>query len=91
MADEVVGGNLPPAFCMGGWRHMVLGLALSSVGNVYMLSEGVPADLSTYLRSGTASFPMRYLKASDARSLLPTFLFKYVHDNPEQNAMVVTA
>ncbi len=67
------------------------GLALSSVGDVYMLSEGVPADLSTYLRSGTASFPMRYLKASDARSLLPTFLFKYVHDNPEQNAVVVTA
>jgi len=67
------------------------GLALSSVGDVYMLSEGVPADLPTYLRSGTASFPIRYLKASDARSLLPTFLFKYVHDNPEQNAMVVTA
>jgi len=67
------------------------GLALSSVGAVYMLSEGVPADLPTYLRSGTASFPMRYLKASDARSLLPTFLFKYVHDNPEQNAVVVTA
>lgn len=67
------------------------GLALSSVGDVYMLSEGVPADLPTYLRSGTASFPMRYLKASDARALLPTFLFKYVHDNPEQNAVVVTA
>jgi len=67
------------------------GLALSSVGDVYMLSEGVPADLPTYLRSGTASFPIRYLKASDARSLLPTFLFKYVHDNPEQNALVVTA
>ncbi len=67
------------------------GLALSSVGDVYMLSEGVPADLPSYLRSATASFPMRYLKASDARSLLPTFLFKYVHDNPEQNALVVTA
>ncbi len=67
------------------------GLALSAVGDVYMLSEGVPADLPTYLRSGTASFPMRYLKASDAPSLLPTFLFQYVHDNPEQNAVVVTA
>ena len=67
------------------------GLALSSVGDVYMLSEGVPADLPTYRRSATASFPMRYLKASDARSLLPTFLFKYLHDNPEQNAVVVTA
>ncbi len=67
------------------------GLALSAVGDVYMLSEGVPADLPTYLRSGTASFPIRYLKAGDARSLLPTFLFKYLHDNPEQNAVVVTA
>lgn len=67
------------------------GLALSKVEDVYMLSEGVPADLTTYRRSGTGSFPVRYLKASDAVSLLPTFLFKYVHDNPEQNAVVVTA
>jgi len=67
------------------------GLALSEVGDVYMFSEGVPADLPTYRHSATASFPMRYLKASDARSLLPTFLFKYLHDNPEQNAVVVTA
>jgi type II secretory pathway component GspD/PulD (secretin) len=67
------------------------GLALSAVGDVYMLSEGVPADISTYQRSGTASFAMRYLKAGDAKSLLPSFLFKYVHDNPEQNAVVVTA
>lgn len=67
------------------------GLALSSVGDVYMLSEGVPADLPTYLRSSTASFPMRYLISSDACSLLPTFLFMYVHDNPEQNAVVVIA
>jgi len=67
------------------------GLALSAVGDVYMLSEGVPADISTYQRSGTASFAMKYLKAGDAKSLLPSFLFKYVHDNPEQNAVVVTA
>ncbi|HEY3376009.1 MAG TPA: type II and III secretion system protein [Armatimonadota bacterium] len=67
------------------------GLALSTVGDVYMLSEGVPADLSTYQRSSTNSYAMRYLKASDAKSLLPSFLFKYVHDNPEQNAVVVTA
>jgi type II secretory pathway component GspD/PulD (secretin) len=67
------------------------GLALSSVGDVYMLSEGVPADISSYQRSGTMSFPMRYLKAKDARTLLPNFLVKYVHDNPEQNTVVVTA
>ena len=67
------------------------GLALSAVGDVYMLSEGVPADITTYQRSGTESFAMKYLKAGDAKSLLPSFLFKYVHDNPEQNAVVVTA
>ncbi|NPV45694.1 MAG: hypothetical protein HPY69_01945 [Armatimonadetes bacterium] len=67
------------------------GLALSNVGDMYMLSEGVPTDLPTYRRSGTASFPTKYLKAKDAAQLLPTFLFKYVHDNPEQNAVVVTA
>lgn len=67
------------------------GLALSSVGDVYMLCEGVPADITTYQRSDTTSFSMRYLKAKDARSLLPNFLVKFVHDNPEQNAVVVTA
>ncbi|MEN6643921.1 MAG: hypothetical protein ABFE08_15910 [Armatimonadia bacterium] len=67
------------------------GLALSCVGDVYMLSEGVPTDLPSYRRSATASFPTRYMKAKDATTLLPTFLFKYLHDNPEQNAVVVTA
>ncbi|MBC7288252.1 MAG: hypothetical protein H5T86_09460 [Armatimonadetes bacterium] len=67
------------------------GLALSQVQDVYMLSEGVPSDLPTYRRSGTGSFPMKYLKAGDAVQLLPPFLFKYVHFNPEQNAVVVTA
>ena len=67
------------------------GLALSTVGDVFMLSEGVPRNLPTYNRSGTASFPMKYLKADTAASLLPTFLFKYLHVNAEQNAVVVTA
>ena len=67
------------------------GLALSTKGDVYMLSEGVPRDLTTYNRSGTTSFPMRYLRAEDAKELLPTFLTKYVHFNPEQNAVVATA
>lgn len=82
--------NLPPLAIIKGIAAGY-GLALSNVGDVYMLSEGVPTDLPTYLRSGTASFPTKYLKAADAKTLLPTFLFKYVHDNPEQNAVVVTA
>lgn len=67
------------------------GLALSTKGDVHMLSEGVPKDLTTYNRSGTQSFPMRYLRAEDAKELLPSFLTKYVHFNPEQNAVVATA
>ncbi len=67
------------------------GLALSSEGDVLMLSEGVPRDLTTYNRSGTASFPMRYLRAEDAKELLPTFITRYVQFNPEQNAVVATA
>ena len=67
------------------------GLALSIESDVYMLSEGVPRDLTTYNRSGTASFPMRYLRAEDAKELLPAFLTKYVHFNEEQNAVVATA
>lgn len=67
------------------------GLALSTNGDVHMLSEGVPKDLTTYNRSGTASFPMRFLRAEDAKELLPSFLTKYVHFNAEQNAVVATA
>jgi type II secretory pathway component GspD/PulD (secretin) len=67
------------------------GLALSADGDVTMISEGVPRDMATYNRSETASFPMRYLRAGEAQSLLPTFLFSYLHANLEQNAVVVTA
>jgi type II secretory pathway component GspD/PulD (secretin) len=67
------------------------GLALSQDGDVIMISEGVPRDMATYNRSETASFPMRFLRAGDAQSLLPTFLFSYLHANMEQNAVVVTA
>jgi len=67
------------------------GLALSHDGDVIMISEGVPRDMATYNRSETASFPMRFLRAGDAQSLLPTFLFKFLHANMEQNAVVVTA
>jgi len=67
------------------------GLALEKVGEVYMISAGLPASLATYNRSGTRSFPMRYLQAQNASGLLPTFLYSYLHVNEEQNAVVVTA
>jgi len=69
------------------------GLSLSTVGGVQMISEGVlkERDLATYNRSATASFPITYLKAQSAASLLPNFLIGYLHVNAEQNAVVVTA
>ncbi|MFW5867656.1 MAG: hypothetical protein ACOCX2_07550, partial [Armatimonadota bacterium] len=67
------------------------GLALSSVGDVKMLSEGIPTDLPTYGRSATTSYPLTYLKVDDAASLLPPFLIEYLRRNPQQNSIVVTA
>jgi len=67
------------------------GLALDRRDGVYMMTGGVPTNLSTYNLSGTESFPMEYVHAKTAAGLLPTFLFKYALQNEEQNAVVVTA
>ena len=67
------------------------GLALSKIGGVYMMSEGVPTDLASYHLSGTESFRMQNTQAATASGLLPNFLYSYVHVNSEQNAVVVTS
>ena len=67
------------------------GLAISAVGDVTMLSEGIPTDLPTYGRSATASYPLTYLNVDDAASLLPPFLIEYLRRNSQQNSIVVTA
>lgn len=67
------------------------GLALSRLGDLFVLSEGVPTDLATYLVSGTQSYRMQNTKADTASGLLPNFLYSYVKVNPEQNAVVVSA
>lgn len=67
------------------------GLALAKRDDVYMVTEGVPTDLATYRMSGTASFPMEYVRAQTASGLLPTLLYSYLHVNNEQNALVVSA
>lgn len=67
------------------------GLALSQVGNLFVLSEGVPTDLATYRVSGTQSYRMQNTQAATASGLLPNFLYSYVKVNPEQNAVVVSA
>ncbi len=67
------------------------GLALSKIGGVTMLSEGVPTDLATYRLSGTQSYRMQNTQSSVVSGLLPNFLSQYLNNNPEQNAVVVTA
>ncbi|BDI30393.1 hypothetical protein CCAX7_24440 [Capsulimonas corticalis] len=67
------------------------GLAISRIGGIYMMSEGVPTDLATYHLSGTQSYRMQNTQAGIASGLLPNFLYSYAHVNSEQNAVVVTA
>jgi len=67
------------------------GLAISGVGDVQMVSEGIPTDLPTYGRSATQSYPLTYLQVDSAASLLPPFLIEYLRRNPQQNSLVVTA
>jgi type II secretory pathway component GspD/PulD (secretin) len=81
---------LPPIEVIRGIAA-AYGLALLERDGKFMISEGVPNDLATYNMSGTQSFPMQYVRAYTASGLLPTFLYSYLHVNPEQNAVVVTA
>jgi type II secretory pathway component GspD/PulD (secretin) len=67
------------------------GLALSKTNGMYVITEGVPSDLATYVQGHTESFRLKNLKASAAGALLPNFLLPYVKCNDEQNAVVVTA
>jgi type II secretory pathway component GspD/PulD (secretin) len=67
------------------------GLAVSEADDCFRLSEGVPDTLATYNVSSTQSFPIKYLRAANARALLPNFLFNYVNTNYSQNAVVATA
>ena len=82
--------GLPPIEVIRGIAA-AYGLALLERDGKLMISEGVPNDLATYNMSGTQSFRMHYVRAYTASGLLPTFLYSYLHVNPEQNAVVVTA
>lgn len=91
--DRKVSINLEDVDPIGALQTIATGygLALSRVGGVYMMSEGVPTDLSSYHLSGTQSFRMQNTQAATASGLLPNFLYSYVHVNYEQNAVVATS
>jgi hypothetical protein len=60
-------------------------------GGAYMLSTGLPTDLSAYRLADTRSFAIENIDAVTAQGLLPNFLYPYLRQNQDQNAIVVTA
>jgi type II secretory pathway component GspD/PulD (secretin) len=67
------------------------GLSHSRVGNVYMISEGIPKNPSSYLMSDIESVTTEYVLSSEAKSLLPEFLQAHVKVNDGKNAVVLSA
>jgi type II secretory pathway component GspD/PulD (secretin) len=67
------------------------GLSHARVGNVYMISEGIPKNPSSYLMSDIDSVTTEYVLSSEAKSLLPEFLQAHVKVNDGKNAVVLSA
>ena len=67
------------------------GLSHSKVGNVFMISEGIPKNPSSYLMSDIESVTTEYVLASKAKSLLPEFLQAHVKLNDGKNAVILSA
>lgn len=66
------------------------GFSFSEVGNVYVISEGVPKKPSSYLLGDIATVTTKYVQPARARSLLPLFLQGDVKMNSDQNAVVLS-
>lgn len=67
------------------------GLAASEVNGIFMISEGIPKNPSSYLLSEIDSIRTQYVPATAAKSLLPVFLQEHVKVHYEQNAVVISA
>jgi type II secretory pathway component GspD/PulD (secretin) len=74
-----------------GYICTAYGLSHSHVGNVYMISEGIPKNPSSYLMSDIDSVTTEYVVSSEAKSLLPEFLQAHVKVNEGKNAVVFSA
>ena len=66
------------------------GLSHSRVGGVFMISEGIPKNPSSYLMSDIASVTTEYVLSSKAKSLLPEFLQAHVKVNEGKNAVILS-
>lgn len=67
------------------------GLSYSRQGGVYMISEGIPKNPSSYLMSHIDSITTEYVLSAKAKSLLPEFLQAHVKVNEGKNAVVLSA
>ena len=66
------------------------GLSVRSVGGIYFVTEGLPTEVDSYWAAPTATFALYHIPAAEALELLPEFLLRYVHADPERNALVAT-
>jgi hypothetical protein len=67
------------------------GLSHAKVGSVFMISEGIPKNPSSYLMSDIASITTEYVPSAQVKSLLPEFLQTHVKVNEGQNAVILSA
>ena len=66
------------------------GLSYSNAGGVFMISEGIPRNPSSYLMSDIDSVTTEYVVSKQAKSLLPVFLQDHVKVNEGQNAVILS-
>lgn len=66
------------------------GLSYSLTGQIFMISEGIPRNPSSYLMSDIDSVTTEYVLSSRAKSLLPVFLQDHVKVNEGQNAVILS-
>lgn len=67
------------------------GLSCKEVNGIFMVSEGIPRNPSSYLLSDIDAISTQYVLAPNAKSLLPVFLQDHVKTNQEQNAVILSA
>ena len=67
------------------------GFSCSQVEGVWLVSEGIPNNPSSYLLSDIDAITTKYVLAPNAKSLLPVFLQDHVKTNPAQNSVVLSA
>lgn len=66
------------------------GLSHTQSGKVFMISEGIPKNPSSYLMSDIDSVTTEYVVSSKAKSLLPEFLQSHVKVNEGKNSVILS-